>query len=269
MTHECKPHPLNVAGDFYVLNGCCTLCDVPRTEAPELFVLTDCEDHCYVKREPQNDNELDQMLSAIACAELQCIHYRGNDPAIISRLSAMGEMDVCDTSPPNGIELGLRVHATFATNQSTDLSVLASSFKAYVKAQHGKYSRISFPCQIPGPTTVKYKRNDSGWRIVQFDQQGNLAHVSHDSCDDTSVSSYISHWLATLDGVTDIRWPQPSEFSRYPSSSTRRHREPLPAKKPKATLFHFNYCVRDGNLSDSSYTFFLPLFDFPNSVLGH
>ena len=39
---EHKPHPANVPGDFYVEDGCCTMCLVPFTEAPELF--GECQD---------------------------------------------------------------------------------------------------------------------------------------------------------------------------------------------------------------------------------
>jgi hypothetical protein len=34
---EHKPHAANVAGAFYVEDGCCTMCEVPFAEAPELF----------------------------------------------------------------------------------------------------------------------------------------------------------------------------------------------------------------------------------------
>lgn len=206
MTNERKPHPQNVAGDFYVQDECCTLCDIPRTEAPELFALTENEDHCFVSRQPQTEDEISQMLSAIACAELKCIHYRGRDPAIISRLSAMGEMDVCDSTPLPGIELGLRNHVTFATPHSNDLSNLGSSFKAFVKNQNGEYSRVSFPLFSGNTTTIKYKRNDEGWHSVRFGHHKDFVHVWHDSGDASSVSSYINHWISTLENVSNIRW---------------------------------------------------------------
>jgi hypothetical protein len=94
-----EPYLENVAGDFYVERGCCTLCDVPRTIAPNLFTYagrTDEFDHCYVSKQPTNDTELDSMLEVIRCAELQCIRYCGNDRTIIKRIEAMGEAAVCD-----------------------------------------------------------------------------------------------------------------------------------------------------------------------------
>lgn len=207
MTRDVKPHPLNVNGDFYVEDGCCTACDVPQTEAPDLFgMISDPYYHCFVKRQPQSESEHDRMLSAIACAELQCIHYRGNDSSIISRLSAMDEMEICDTTPPPGTELGLRTHVTFSTNQTPDLPALAASFKAFVKTQRGEYSRISFPWLASSQTTVTYRRNDRRWRNVTFDSCDNRVHVSHDAPDETGVSWYIHQWLAISDGLSDIRW---------------------------------------------------------------
>ena len=40
MAQDNRPHPMNVPGPFYVLNGCCTACDVPVSEAPDLFTGT-------------------------------------------------------------------------------------------------------------------------------------------------------------------------------------------------------------------------------------
>ena len=99
-----EPYPENVAGDFYVEKDCCTCCDVPRAEAPDLFTYADDGDdymHCYVSKQPSNAGELDDMLRVIQCAELQCIHYRGNDPAILQRIADMGESDVCDALEPD------------------------------------------------------------------------------------------------------------------------------------------------------------------------
>jgi hypothetical protein len=40
------------------------------------------------------------MLKVIECAELQCIHYRGTAPEIITRLKKIGAVAVCDTPFP-------------------------------------------------------------------------------------------------------------------------------------------------------------------------
>lgn len=99
---EHKPHPANVPGDFYVEDGCCTMCEMPLAEAPELFGA--CQDpkgypHCYVKRQPETPAELDHMVGAIRCAELRCIRYRGTDRLIQLRLVGLDEGFVCDGLP--------------------------------------------------------------------------------------------------------------------------------------------------------------------------
>jgi hypothetical protein len=99
---EHKPHPANVPGDFYVKDGCCTMCEVPFAEAPNLFGATHDPrgyTHCFVRRQPEAPAELDQMVSAIRCAELQCIRYRGTDRLVQLRLVGVGEGIICDGLP--------------------------------------------------------------------------------------------------------------------------------------------------------------------------
>jgi hypothetical protein len=95
-----EPYPENIDGDFYVENGCCTVCGVPTVKAPGLFTYAvgdDGEpDHCYVSKQPSDATEMKEMISAIRCAELRCIHYRGDDPTILKRLIDSGETDICD-----------------------------------------------------------------------------------------------------------------------------------------------------------------------------
>jgi len=104
---ERTPHPANIPGDFYVENGCCTMCEMPFAEAPGLFGRSDEESgfpggfvpHCYVSRQPQTRIELEQMVSAIRCAELSCIRYRGHDRVILRWLLELGETQICDHLP--------------------------------------------------------------------------------------------------------------------------------------------------------------------------
>jgi hypothetical protein len=101
---EHKPHAANVPGDFYVEDGCCTMCEVPFAEAPELFGT--CQDpkgypHCFVKRQPETPHEIIRMLSAVRCAELMCIRYRGTDRRIQLQLLEADSGSVCDKLPPD------------------------------------------------------------------------------------------------------------------------------------------------------------------------
>jgi len=98
------PRPENTDGDFYVKAGCCTLCDVPLQEAPQLFRYALGEDglpdSCYVARQPGDEDDMDAMMSAIRCAEFRCIRYRGEDPSVLHRLVQLGESAICDTLSP-------------------------------------------------------------------------------------------------------------------------------------------------------------------------
>ena len=92
-----RAHPANAPGEFYVENGCCTLCGVPQVTAPELFsAIDDASDHCYVRRQPANEAELARMLKTIDAAELRCIRYAGTERSIQARLVGAGEGAVCD-----------------------------------------------------------------------------------------------------------------------------------------------------------------------------
>jgi hypothetical protein len=68
---------------------------MPESEAPNLFTWDD-SDHCFVRKQPSNPEELRQMISAIACADLRCIRYRGRDPEVVSSLKGIGELEQCD-----------------------------------------------------------------------------------------------------------------------------------------------------------------------------
>jgi hypothetical protein len=99
-----KPHAAHAPGDFYVEDGCCTMCSVPFAEARDLFGA--CQEpegyfHCDVKRQPDSPTELEQMLGAIRCAEFQCIRYRGADRLIQLRLVEFDGEVICDALPPD------------------------------------------------------------------------------------------------------------------------------------------------------------------------
>ncbi|OAI51273.1 hypothetical protein AYO44_05070 [Planctomycetaceae bacterium SCGC AG-212-F19] len=99
---EHVPHPANTAGDFYVEDGCCTMCEVPFVEAPGLFGVSKDEQgypHCYVQRQPATSEQLAGMISAIRCSEVQCIRYRGSDRVIQLQLVEAAEGPQCDQLP--------------------------------------------------------------------------------------------------------------------------------------------------------------------------
>lgn len=78
------PHPMNAKGDFYVENQCCTGCDLPSAEAPEMFKYEG--DHCYVCRQPETKEEVVKILNAMEIQDLDCIQYKGKNKAILASL---------------------------------------------------------------------------------------------------------------------------------------------------------------------------------------
>jgi hypothetical protein len=87
-----KRFPLNVAGDFYVEDGCCTACMLPHYEAPGFLAEPNTENghNCYVIRQPENLEQIQQACNAMAVADLGCIRYSGNDSGILRQIKEAG-----------------------------------------------------------------------------------------------------------------------------------------------------------------------------------
>src|SRR4030095_667258 len=126
-----KPHPNNVDGPFYVENGCCLSCDIPKSEAPGHFEYDD-DFHCYVSCQPQTQDETTKMIRVAWEAELQCIRYRGTDPDILRRLAELELRDICDIEPPEEIRPVIRNHVRFTDSQAVTSKQLLRHFIAYL-----------------------------------------------------------------------------------------------------------------------------------------
>ena len=97
-----EPYPKNVPGPFYVENACCITCGIPTEEAPEVFAWDhngEFDSHCFVHCQPQTPEAISKGLKAIKHAEIDCIRYRGSDPAIKQRLVEQGSEDNIDPPP--------------------------------------------------------------------------------------------------------------------------------------------------------------------------
>lgn len=64
MADKTKKVPENVPGKFYV-DETCSGCEVCVSTAPENFKMNDDEDHAYVYKQPENDDELDACQEAL------------------------------------------------------------------------------------------------------------------------------------------------------------------------------------------------------------
>ena len=99
------PHKLNVPGDFYVEDGCCTACDLPSAEAPGFFKFEETENsyhpglkahHCYFCKQPADVQEVKLVIGAMQVQEIDCIRYKGKDRKIIKLMKDSGVAEFSD-----------------------------------------------------------------------------------------------------------------------------------------------------------------------------
>jgi hypothetical protein len=234
---DIKPHPQNALGDYYVEYGCCTACEVPFSEAPDLFEYDDsC--HCFVRRQPTTDEETNQMLSAIACAELQCIRYRGTDPKLFDRFAAMGEVDICD-NPPAGFKPAIRNHVAFkATTSAITLKELVALFTAFLEKQTTdsfrykiKRPRIrgdSASLQFATRLTIPGIRHKGAYDTITF-QTLDASNTKGDFCavheDESSPgqSIVLQRWLTNSEQFDNMMWFTKIEWNAIGSTG---HKDP-------------------------------------------
>jgi ferredoxin len=67
--------PDNVPGKWYVDSSCID-CDVCRTTAPENFAANEDEGYSFVSKQPENDEENEQMDESMESCPVEAI---GND----------------------------------------------------------------------------------------------------------------------------------------------------------------------------------------------
>jgi hypothetical protein len=202
-------HPKNAAGPFYVLNGCCTACGVPTAIAPELFEF-DSTDHCYVKRQPSSNAEMEKALHVLRGQELGCVRYRGTDEAILRRLAEAGEADQCDHPPP-GVDVVLRNVVTFvisgSRNVSDDAPRLLEGFSQYLK---GRYPHLEIRTK-----PIELREGEASFALAWFedhfhpiairpvDQFGRWL-IQHRG--NLGLSEFLDEWLRSAEHFIDLRW---------------------------------------------------------------
>jgi hypothetical protein len=217
MSDDNRPHPKNAPGPFYVVNGCCTYCAVPFVEAPNLFALED--DHCYVERQPENDQELYRMLRSVRAAELDCIRYRGQDPDVLRRLAEFGAADRCDVPTQGTIQEVVRNHVTFDAAapeaESFTPRELASAFRGYIQSLYRDYPDFELHPVAADTARAAFSYSWSESRFHRIE----VFPVSLPGCRwllrtsrvdaphlQTSVSTTVDDWLRTDTQFCHIRW---------------------------------------------------------------
>jgi hypothetical protein len=216
MNEPHRPHAMNVAGPFYVEDGCCTACDVPFLEAPGLFAYDD-KNHCYVKRQPGTNQELNQMLRTAWASEVQCIRYRGKDAEIIRRLAELGGSHLCDIAPPATIQPVFRNIVTFdaASSQAESMTPanLARAFQDYLSS-HNQGPSDRFTPTVEDNLTARFSYSwfEDNFHPIEFrsiklpDCRWLIQHSSVEKLGSRSVSNQLDDWLKNDDRFCSIRW---------------------------------------------------------------
>jgi hypothetical protein len=208
---------MNVPGPFYVVDGCCTACDVPFAEAPGLFEY-DRKNHCFVKRQPSTKTELNRMLRAAWAAELQCIRYRGQDPDVLRRFGELGEPHLCDVPPATSIQPVFRNHVTFDAASSDVESItprdLAFAFQEYLRSLNRHWFSYEFtPVMVDGPTAAfSFSWYESNFHPMEFrtvslpDFRWLVRHSPNEKAGSRGVANDVDDWLKKDARFCKVRW---------------------------------------------------------------
>lgn len=217
MSEPIHPHPKNVPGPFYVVNGCCTACDVPFAEAPGLFAY-DGKNHCYVMRQPGTKQELNRMLRAAWAAELQCIRYRGEDPEVLRRFGELGDPHLCDIAPLADIQPVFRNYVTFDAAHSPADSMtprdLAFAFQEHLRSLNQDWLSYQFtPLVEDGPTAAfSYSWFENNFHPIEFrsinllERRWLVWHSPLEKAGSRGVSNQLDDWLKNDTRFWNIRW---------------------------------------------------------------
>ncbi len=207
MVKKEQPHKDNAPGPFYVCDDCCTACDVPFVETPDLFSYDD-QNHCYVTSQPKTESELSRMIRTVLSAELECIRYSGTDPDVLRRLAESGYSHLADV-PILDVKPVLRNHVTFNPVDSMDslLSTgdLAIMFQSYLRSQENDYLTYKFrSLYSDGFTyTFEYSWFEDNYHKVE------ITFLGEPNCRwliVTGTTFQIYDWLLAGNRFCDIRW---------------------------------------------------------------
>ena len=222
MNESNTPHPKNVAGPFYVEDGCCLSCDVPMIEAPGLFAYAH-DGHCYVKRQPLTPDEVSAMIKTASCSETECIRYRGDDQDVLQRFAELDLRHLCDVPPPPDVKPVIRNHVTFLVVQPRQLPTageIALSLHDYLVSPGGAALNSKFRKWTVSSATASF---EFAWFEDQY-REIRIARLAHDDAGwlvwhpargafgERGVSNLIHGWLTSRRAdFKDVRWQTEAE----------------------------------------------------------
>jgi hypothetical protein len=220
MSENSRPHPKNVPGPFYVADGCCLACGIPEGEAPDLFTFE--ANHCYVKKQPCTDAEINRMLQAIWGSEMGCIRYRGNDPAMFERFGAMGELELCDFAPSTGVPVILRNHVAFVSIDGRAITPkeVVEDFRSYWIRQKTNKFRGPWRTLLSRRMWFEfawYEHRYHGVCVSNVDRDRRRIIMSHspkETLASRGISSALNAWLAQSSRFGRQQWYTAKEWAQ-------------------------------------------------------
>jgi len=107
--------PENAEGDFYVINEVCISCGAPEAESQGLIEhsVKDQYGHCYFKKQPETEEEIEHAIRAIAVSCISALRYGGKDENILRKMYEFGLSGECDQQPAGSYRTVTRNLVTF------------------------------------------------------------------------------------------------------------------------------------------------------------
>ena len=152
---------------FYVEEGCCTACGMPHDIAPTLFGWAG--NICYLKRQPENEEEIAQAIEALSSSELDCIRYGGRSESVLRRIAETGNAYLADSRSAASYPQVERLYAEFEAGSEFRgpyllAATLAGSFAEFIDARVRYRVRRSSSM----PTRVEICWFENYWHEVTF-----------------------------------------------------------------------------------------------------
>lgn len=215
MSDKPKPYPKNVEGDFYVEDGCCITCLVPKFYAPDLMGFDETDGHCFVAKQPTDENEIYQAIKATWAAEVQCIRYQGQNPPILKRLAEAELADCCDQKHlVQQIRPLTRNHTIFEFPEIQSAVELANRFREYILRQSTEHLRYQASRIVTDQLgiTFAFSWYEGKYYSVWFSSTHllNTWHIFHSPNQQNiagrGISVMIDDWLRSSNTVAGIKW---------------------------------------------------------------
>lgn len=218
MSDERKPHPKNAPGPFYIVDGCCVTCMAPHVQAPTLMGFDEVEGHCFVKQQPQTDDEIYRAIRAVAYSEFQCLRYGGNNADILRRLVEIGEAEACDVSLLATSTPILRNHVTFAAPFADDPWEVGLALRHFILSQNSE-DEVTPAERAGNVVTFAWSWYEDHYHTLNVGRGENRDRflVHHSPVwepGSVSLSLEIDDWLRSDSRFSDVRWFTSDEWQR-------------------------------------------------------